>query len=159
MRGPSLAWSQKRRRRRAPVASAGCGDCHGRRGRAVLGAAAGNPGVGAAMVPEWLSPGERERRAGERRLAATLQSRYDMAYLQCMYAKGNPSARRGRRPWPRVAPTTRRPQGSRPPPPQGARSAEPGRQAEPSTARRKNVTWAVLGGVRHVKARAEGMQL
>jgi hypothetical protein len=57
---------------------------------AAIGAAAGNPGVGAAvgggtgiLIGTAAGAGIGSTAAG------TLQWRYDVAYMQCMYAKGN----------------------------------------------------------------------
>lgn len=57
---------------------------------AALGAAAGNPAVGAAAGAGVGLLGGTAVGAGEARGAYhSVQQRYNMAYMQCMYAKGN----------------------------------------------------------------------
>jgi hypothetical protein len=57
---------------------------------AVLGAAAGNPGVGAAIgAGSGLLMGSAIGAGNAQASGAALQQRYDMGYQQCMYANGN----------------------------------------------------------------------
>ncbi len=57
---------------------------------ALFGAAAGNPGAGAAIgAGSGLLIGGVAGTSAYGATATTVQSRYDMAYTQCMYAKGN----------------------------------------------------------------------
>jgi hypothetical protein len=72
------------------VASATVGTVVGAAAGAVIGAAVGNPGAGAAIgAGSGLVLGSASGVQASAASGATLQSRYDMAYLQCMYAKGN----------------------------------------------------------------------
>jgi hypothetical protein len=57
---------------------------------AAIGAAAGNPGIGAAVgAGSGLVLGTASGANAGVRAGSTVQRRYDMAYTQCMYAKGN----------------------------------------------------------------------
>lgn len=57
---------------------------------AALGAAAGNPGIGAAAGAGVGLLGGTAAGAGQAQGAYhSVQQRYNMAYMQCMYAKGN----------------------------------------------------------------------
>src|SRR5437868_4686808 len=57
---------------------------------AVIGAAAGNPGLGAAVgAGGGLLTGSVVGAGAGQRAGAQVQQRYDNAYEQCMYAKGN----------------------------------------------------------------------
>lgn len=99
------------------VTSAAVGTAVGAAAGAVLGAAAGNPGVGAAIgAGSGFLLGSASGVQASAVSAATLQSRYDMAYLQCMYAKGNQVPGMAAAQWPRVPPP---PPGLPPPPPPG----------------------------------------
>lgn len=72
------------------VTSAAVGTMVGAAAGAVLGAAAGNAGAGAAIgAGSGLILGSAGGVQASAASAATLQSRYDTAYIQCMYAKGN----------------------------------------------------------------------
>jgi hypothetical protein len=88
---------------------------------AAIGAAAGNPGVGAAVGGgAGILVGSAAGAEIGSAAAGTLQWRYDVAYMQCMYAKGNqvPGATTpasGYQPPPSNAPPP--PGASTPPPP------------------------------------------
>jgi len=57
---------------------------------ALIGAGVGNPGAGAAIGGgSGLVLGSASGASASGASAAALQSRYDIAYIQCMYAKGN----------------------------------------------------------------------
>lgn len=72
------------------VTSAAVGTAVGAAAGAVLGAAAGNAGAGAAIgAGSGLILGSAGGVQASAASAATLQSQYDTAYIQCMYAKGN----------------------------------------------------------------------
>ena len=107
----------------AAVGSAAAGTLLGAATGAAIGAAAGDPGTGAAVGSAFgLLAGSNigaEQAAGDQ---WSLQRRYNIAYIQCMYSKGHqvpvppgalppPAA-----PRPRVPPP---PVGSPPPPPPG----------------------------------------
>lgn len=101
------------------VASGALGTIVGAAAGALIGAAAGSPGAGAAIGGgSGLLLGSVSGVQASGASAATLQSRYDMAYVQCMYAKGNQV------PGVATAPSARStlpppPPGTPPPPPQG----------------------------------------
>jgi hypothetical protein len=89
---------------------------------ALIGAGVGNPGAGAAIGGgSGLVLGGVSGASAGGASAATLQARYDMAYVQCMYAKGNqvPGA-----PAPAVPSTPPPPPGTPPPPPPGVVSPQ-----------------------------------
>jgi Glycine-zipper domain len=68
------------------VVGAGVGAALG----AGIGAAAGNPGVGAAVgAASGLLVGSASGAVRGDWAAGSVQGRYDSAYMQCMYAKGN----------------------------------------------------------------------
>lgn len=72
------------------VTSAAVGTVVGAAAGAAIGAAVGNPGAGAAIgAGSGLLVGGASGAQASAASATTLQSRYDMAYVQCMYAKGN----------------------------------------------------------------------
>ncbi len=101
------------------VASATVGTVVGAAAGAVLGAAAGNPGAGAAIgAGSGLLLGSAGGVQASAASGATLQSRYDMAYLQCMYAKGNQVPGMATAPALNAAPPPP-PPGLPPPPPPG----------------------------------------
>jgi hypothetical protein len=110
---PSEAASQ------SAVTSGAIGTVAGAAIGALIGAGVGNPGAGAAIgAGSGLVLGSASGVQASGASAATLQSRYDMAYLQCMYAKGNQV------PGATVAPSARSippppPSGPPPPPPPG----------------------------------------
>lgn len=70
----------------APVTGAVVGTSLGGAGGAAVGAAAGSPATGAAVGSGVETAAGAECGAGAE---WRLQRRYDMAYMQCMYAKGN----------------------------------------------------------------------
>ena len=99
------------------VTSAAVGTALGAAAGAVLGAAAGNPGAGAAIgAGSGLILGSVGGVQASAASAATLQSRYDTAYIQCMYARGNHVPGVAAAPMPSFAPPP--PPGVFPPPSQ-----------------------------------------
>ena len=101
------------------VASAAVGTVVGAAAGAVIGAAVGNPGAGAAIgAGSGLVLGSAGGVQASAASAAMLQSRYDMAYIQCMYAKGNQVPGVVTVPVPRYA-LPPPPPGPPPPPPPG----------------------------------------
>jgi len=72
------------------VSTAALGTALGAAAGAAIGAAAGNAGTGAAIgAGTGLLVGTASGVQAGSASTATLQWRYDMAYTQCMYAKGN----------------------------------------------------------------------
>ncbi len=72
------------------VGSAAIGTLAGAAAGALLGAAAGNPGVGAGIgAGSGLLLGSAVGANNANATSASLQQRYDIAYTQCMYSKGN----------------------------------------------------------------------
>jgi outer membrane lipoprotein SlyB len=72
------------------VNSAALGTALGAAAGAAIGAAAGNAGTGAAVgAGSGLLLGSATGAQAGSASSATLQWRYDVAYTQCMYAKGN----------------------------------------------------------------------
>ena len=70
--------------------SAAVGTAVGAAAGALIGAGAGNPAAGAAIgAGSGLLLGSAGGAQASAVSGAALQSRYDMAYIQCMYAKGN----------------------------------------------------------------------
>ena len=109
------------------VTSAAIGTAVGAAAGAVLGAVAGNAGTGAAIgAGSGLLLGGVSGAGASAASGATLQSRYDTAYIQCMYAKGNQVPGVAAAPWPRPAPPPP-PLGSPPLPPPGPVDLEPNR--------------------------------
>jgi len=101
------------------VTSGAIGTVAGAAAGALIGAGVGHPGAGAAIgAGSGLVLGGASGVGASGASAATLQSRYDMAYVQCMYAKGNQV------PGVATAPSARStlpppPPGPPPPPPPG----------------------------------------
>ncbi len=94
----------------AALSSAAIGTLLGAGLGAVIGSAAGHVGTGAAIGAAGGAVGGTVVGLGSSQAAAgTVQSRYDMAYTQCMYAKGNQV--------PGVASSARPSYGAPPPPP------------------------------------------
>src|SRR5262245_15631206 len=101
------------------VASGALGTVAGAAVGALIGAGAGNPAAGAAIgAGSGLVLGGVGGAAAGSASAATLQSRYDMAYVQCMYAKGNQVPGVAAAPAARSTPPPP-PPGQPPPPPPG----------------------------------------
>jgi OmpA family protein len=72
------------------VTGAVIGTVAGAAAGAAIGAAAGNPGIGAAVGAGVGGLGGTAVGAGRAEAAgATVQRRYDVTYMQCMYTKGN----------------------------------------------------------------------
>lgn len=106
------------------VSGAALGTLLGAAAGAAIGAAAGSPGTGAAAgagvgLLGGTAVGASRGYGAER----SVQSRYDMAYMQCMYAKGNQIPVRGSLQQYRTAsppPPPPRPPANVPPPPAGS---------------------------------------
>ena len=120
--GPAEAGAQ------SAVASGAVGTVVGAAAGALIGAVTGSPGVGAAIGGgSGLLLGSLSGAQAGGASAAALQSRYDTAYVQCMYARGNqvpgvaaaPSARSTLPPPPPGTPPPPPPPGPPPPPPPG----------------------------------------
>ena len=74
----------------AAVGSAAVGTVVGAGLGAAIGAAAGNPGIGAAIgAGTGLAAGSSIGAGNAAAAGGNLQARYDIAYTQCMYSKGN----------------------------------------------------------------------
>jgi hypothetical protein len=100
------------------VASGAIGTVAGAAAGALIGAAVGNPGAGAAIgAGSGLVLGSAGGVQASGASAAILQSRYDMAYVQCMYAKGHQVPSATTAPSARTIPPP--PPGLPPPPPPG----------------------------------------
>jgi hypothetical protein len=101
------------------VTSGAIGTVVGAAAGALIGAGVGNPGAGAAIGGgSGLILGSASGVQASGASAATLQSRYDMAYVQCMYAKGNQVPGATAAPSARSTPPPP-PPGLPPPPPPG----------------------------------------
>src|SRR5215467_1992550 len=75
---------------KSAVTSGAVGTVLGAAAGALIGAGVGNPAAGAAIGGgSGLVLGSAGGLSASGASAATLQSRYDMAYIQCMYARGN----------------------------------------------------------------------
>jgi hypothetical protein len=101
------------------VSGAAIGTVVGAAAGAALGAAAGNPAIGAAACAgTGLLGGTAIGASRADEYGGSVQRRYDMAYTQCMYAKGNqvPMARGARIQQPAAPPAPPPP----PPPPPAA---------------------------------------
>ena len=99
---------------------------------AAIGAASGNPGVGAAIgAGSGLLGGTLYGAGASQAAAGSVQWRYDNAYEQCMYAKGNQIPVAVRAPQPRYSapppppPPPSLPSGVPPPPPPPSGVAPP----------------------------------
>jgi len=105
----------------AAVGSAAVGTLVGAAAGAAIGAASGHPGEGAAVGSGiGLLGGSAVGADRAERTQYGLQRRYDVAYMQCMYAKGNQVPMRGSQ-MPRRGPAPLGPPGpSVPPPPVGS---------------------------------------
>jgi Glycine-zipper domain len=100
---------------------------------AAIGAAAGNPALGTAIgAGSGLLVGSASGAQAGSAAAATLQARYDRAYVQCMYARGNQVPGVVAAPAPRYVPPPPPPPGpvpppsAAPPPPPSGTPAPPG---------------------------------
>ncbi|HTF35949.1 MAG TPA: glycine zipper family protein [Myxococcota bacterium] len=121
----------------ATVTGAAVGTAVGAAAGAAIGAAAGNPGAGAAIgAGAGLLTGTAAGAGHGANVGRNVQSRYDYAYMQCMYAKGNqiPLPRGSVRTY--AAQPVRRPAPSRPfsqvpPPPAGTPPPPPGTPPPP----------------------------
>lgn len=101
------------------VASGAVGTIVGAAAGALIGAAAGNPGAGAAIGGgSGLLLGSVSGVQAGGISGSALQSRYDMAYVQCMYARGNQVPGVATAPSARATPPPP-PPGAPPPPPPG----------------------------------------
>lgn len=120
---------------RSTVSGAAIGTAAGAAAGAAIGAAAGSPATGAAVGAGVGLAGGTAVGAGYAGSAhVTVQQRYDMNYMQCMYAKGNQIPVRGASPRyaappvpPAQAPSGVPPpsRGTPPPPPPAAGASPP----------------------------------
>ena len=111
--GPAEAANQ------SAVTSGAVGTVIGAAAGALIGAGAGNPGAGAAIgAGSGLVLGGASGVSASGASVAASQSRYDMAYVQCMYAKGNQVPGVAAAPVARSTPPPP-PPGLPPPPPPG----------------------------------------
>jgi len=82
--------TRMRAQKETAVSGAAIGTVLGAAVGAALGAAAGDPGLGAAVGAGTSLFGGTAAGLGSAEVAgAEVQHRYDTAYMQCMYAKGN----------------------------------------------------------------------
>jgi hypothetical protein len=103
------------------VTSTALGTVVGAAAGAAIGAAAGNPALGTAIgAGSGLLVGSASGVQAGAASAATLQARYDRAYVQCMYARGNQVPGVAAVPSPRYVPPPPPPPGPVPPPPRTA---------------------------------------
>jgi len=107
--------------RNSTVGGAVVGTAVGAAAGAAIGAAAGNPAAGAAAgAGVGLVGGTAAGAANASGAHVSVQRRYDMAYIQCMYAKGNQVPISGSLRTPSMSagpPPPPPPAGSAPPPP------------------------------------------
>ena len=104
------------------VTGAAVGTAVGAAAGAAIGAAAGNPGAGAAIGAGGGLLGGTAVGAGNAEASGSfVQRRYDMTYMQCMYAKGNqiPVARGSQQPYSQQSATPAPMPANVPPPPAG----------------------------------------
>jgi hypothetical protein len=102
------------------VAGATVGTLLGAAAGAAIGAVAGSPATGAAVGAGFGLLGGTATGAGNAQAAQiSVQRRYDNAYVQCMYAKGNqvPVARGSQPPYTQAGAVPPPPKGTPPPPP------------------------------------------
>jgi hypothetical protein len=102
------------------VSGAAIGTVLGAAAGAAIGAAAGSPGAGAAVGAGVGLLGGTAAGAGSAGASyASVQRRYDAAYMQCMYAKGNqiPVSRGSQPAYTQSGVTAPRPAAPPPPPP------------------------------------------
>jgi hypothetical protein len=108
------------------VSGAAIGTAVGAAAGAAIGAAAGNPGAGAAIGAGGGLLGGTAVGAGQAEAAGgAVQRRYDITYMQCMYAKGNqiPVPRGSQQPYSQQSSPP--PPANVPPPPAGTPPAPP----------------------------------
>jgi hypothetical protein len=108
----------------AAVTGAAVGTVLGAATGAAIGAASGNPATGAAVgAGAGLFGGSLVGAGDAENVRWTMQRRYDVAYMQCMYSKGNqipvPRGSRPRSAWPATPPPMRAAPDEIPPPPSG----------------------------------------
>ena len=106
----------------AALSGAAIGTVLGAAGGAAIGAAAGDPATGAAVGSGIGLLGGASAGADSAAHATwSVQHRYDVAYMQCMYAKGNeipvPAGSRRPRTWRQPSDIPPPPPGNPPPPP------------------------------------------
>jgi OmpA family protein len=102
------------------INTAALGTALGAAAGAAIGAATGHPGTGAAVgAGGGLLTGTAAGAQAGGTASGVLQQRYDTAYVQCMYAKGNQVPGVAAAPSPSAAPP--------PPPPPGAQPSGPPR--------------------------------
>ena len=88
--GQASGTTTKEAAEQSGVGAAAIGTAVGAAAGVAIGGATGNPGAGAAIgAGTGLLLGAASGVARADYTAATVQQRYDHAYLQCMYAKGN----------------------------------------------------------------------
>jgi uncharacterized protein YcfJ len=95
---------------------------------AAIGAAAGNPAAGAAIgAGVGLTGGSIGGAVAAERSSNTVQRRYDIAYMQCMYAKGNriPVPRGSQNGYAAQPRASTAPASTAPPPPPSSSSVPP----------------------------------
>lgn len=115
--------------RERAVSGAAVGTVLGAAVGAAIGAAAGDPGIGAAVgAGSGLLGGTAVGAGQAAHVAGSVQSRYDVDYMQCMYAKGNqiPVARGTVPPY-----SSRLPEAATPPTPTDIPPPPPGRPPPP----------------------------
>jgi hypothetical protein len=88
--GQQIGASPNQAATNSAVTSAAVGTAVGAAAGAAIGAASGHPGEGAAIgAGSGLLVGSAAGASASQYSGASAQERYDTAYLQCMYAKGN----------------------------------------------------------------------
>jgi hypothetical protein len=123
--------------KQSTVSGAAIGTAVGAAAGAAIGAAAGSPGAGAAIGAGTGLLGGTAVGAGRAEGAQTsVQRRYDISYMQCMYAKGNqiPVAR-GSQPAYTAPPAQQTPPPPPPPPPPNVPPPPAGTPPPPPPAR------------------------
>jgi uncharacterized protein YcfJ len=114
------------------LSGAAMGTALGAAAGAAIGAASGSPGTGAAVGAGTGLLGGTAIGAGEAQGASmSVQRRYDMTYMQCMYAKGNqiPMARGSQPPYLSPPPPSGTVPPDVPPPPAGPPPPPPPRSS------------------------------
>jgi outer membrane lipoprotein SlyB len=114
------------------VAGATIGTLIGAAAGAAIGAAAGNPGAGAAIgAGTGLFGGTAVGASNAQIAQVSVQRRYDNAYTQCMYAKGNQVPVAAGQRMPAYSPGYTQSTGTPPPPPSGKTPPPPPPGAPP----------------------------